>query len=161
MIVVVMGVTGCGKTTVGAMLAGACGWEFLDADDYHPPRNVAKMRRGEALTDDDRRPWLDSLGGLLAQSAQQGKSVVLACSALKQAYRERLEARCPGLRLAFLAGEKELIRSRLLSRQGHYMNPALLDSQFAILEAPAGAIVLDVADNPAELVRQLRLVLAV
>ena len=161
MIVVVMGVTGCGKTTVGAMLAGACGWEFLDADDYHPPRNVAKMRRGEALTDDDRRPWLDSLGGLLAQSAQQGKSVVLACSALKQVYRERLEARCPGLRFAFLAGEKEIIRSRLLSRQGHYMNPALLDSQFAILEAPAGAIGLDVADDPAELVRQLRLVLAV
>lgn len=160
-IVVVMGVTGCGKTTVGAMLASACGWKFLDADDFHPPQNVAKMRDGEALTDEDRWPWLDRLGDLLAQGAQPGKSVVIACSALKAAYRDRLASRCPGLRFAFLAGDKELIRSRLLSRQGHYMNPALLDSQFAILEPPADAIGLDVAAEPAELVRQLRLALAV
>jgi gluconokinase len=160
MIVVVMGVTGCGKTTVGAMLAGACGWDFFDADDYHPSHNVDKMRRGEALTDEDRAPWLDRLGELLARHAAAGSSAVLACSALKQTYRERLMAHCPGVRFAFLDGDKELIRSRLLARQGHYMNPALLDSQFAILERPAGAIVLDATDEPLELVRHLRAVLA-
>jgi len=156
MIVVVMGVTGCGKTTVGAMLAGACGWDFLDADDFHPPHNVEKMRRGEALNDQDRGPWLERLGTLLADHETKGKSVVLACSALKQAYRDHLSARCPSLRFAFLAGDKALIRSRLLARQGHYMNPALLDSQFAILETPADAIELDVTVEPAELVRRLR-----
>ena len=156
MIVVVMGVTGCGKTTVGAMLAGACGSHFFDADDFHPPQNVEKMRRGEALNDQDRGPWLERLGTLLAEHETKGKSVVLACPALKQAYRDRLSARCPSLRFAFLAGDKALIRSRLLPRQGHYMNPALLDSQFAILETPAEAIELDVAMEPAELVRRLR-----
>ncbi len=161
MIVVVMGVTGCGKTTVGAMLAGACSWDFLDADDFHPPANVAKMRRGAALDDEDRRPWLDALAGLLADRAAQGKSVALACSALKQAYRDHLSARCPALRFAFLDGDKAFIRSRLLARQGHYMNPALLDSQFAILERPADAVVLNVAQEPAELVRQLRAALGV
>jgi gluconokinase len=161
MIVVAMGVSGCGKTTVGAMLAGACGWDFLDADDFHPPANVEKMRRGEALDDEDRRPWLDALATLLADKAAQGKGVVLACSALKQAYRDRLSARCAALRFAFLDGDKSLIRSRLLARQGHYMNPALLDSQFAILERPADAVVLNVAQEPAELVRQLRAALGV
>jgi len=155
-IVIVMGVTGCGKTTVGAMLAEACGWNFHDADDFHPAENVAKMKRGEALTDEDRWPWLARLNAFLLDSEREGKSLVLACSALKQVYRDRLARGCAAARFIFLDGDKELIRARLLARQGHYMNPKLLDSQFAILERPQDALRLDVADSPAELVRRIR-----
>src|SRR5487761_2541899 len=95
-----MGVTGCGKTTVGALLAKDCGWEFYDADDFHPADNVAKMRRGEPLTDADRWPWLDRLNALLLDNERQGKSLVLACSALKQAYRDRLAHGCASARFA-------------------------------------------------------------
>ena len=156
MIVIVMGVTGCGKTTVGAMLAEACGWDFHDADDFHPAENVAKMKRGAALDDQDRWPWLARLNAFLLDSEREGKSLVLACSALKQVYRDRLARGCAAARFIFLDGDKELIRARLLARQGHYMNPKLLDSQFAILERPQDALRLDVADSPAELVRRIR-----
>jgi len=151
-----MGVTGCGKTTVGALLAAACGWNFHDADDFHPDANVAKMKRGAPLDDADRRPWLARLNSFLLESERQGKSLVLACSALKQAYRERLARDCARLRFVLLDGDIELIRSRLAARQGHYMNPALLDSQFAILERPPDALRLDAAPSPAELVRSIR-----
>jgi gluconokinase len=160
-IVIVMGVTGCGKTTVGAMLAEACGWDFHDADDFHPAENVAKMKRGAALDDQDRWPWLARLNAFLLDSEREGKSLVLACSALKQVYRDRLARGCAAARFIFLDGDKELIRARLLARQGHYMNPKLLDSQFAILERPQDALRLDVADSPAELVRRIRKELAV
>jgi len=155
-IVVLMGVTGCGKTTVGAQLAQECGWEFLDADAFHPQRNIAKMQRGEALTDADRRPWLDRLNRLLRERAGAGKSLVLACSALKDAYRVRLARDCKSLRFILLDGDKTLIRARLAARRGHYMNPALLDSQFAILERPQDALVLDVAAGAGALVQQIR-----
>jgi gluconokinase len=155
-IVVVMGVTGCGKTTVGALLAGGCGWEFHDADDFHPPENVAKMKRGEPLTDADRWPWLDRLNALICDSERQGKNMVLACSALKQAYRDRLARGCATVRFVLLDGEIEMIRARLAGRQGHYMNPKLLDSQFAILERPQDALRLDAAGNPAALVQSIR-----
>ena len=128
-----MGVTGCGKTTVGSMLAEACGWDFHDADDFHPAANVAKMKNGAPLTDEDRWPWLERLNAFLIDSDSQGKSLVLACSALKQVYRDRLARGCAAVRFVFLDGDKELIRARLLERRGHYMNPTLLDSQFAIL----------------------------
>ncbi len=155
-----MGVTGCGKTTVGALLAKTCGWDFHDADDFHPAANVAKMKSGAPLTDEDRRPWLDRLNALIADSEQQGNNLVLACSALKQAYRDRLARGCTTARFVFLDGDIELIRARLLARRGHYMNPKLLDSQFAILERPREALRLDIARSPAELVRGIRKELA-
>ena len=133
-----MGVTGCGKTTVGALLANDCGWEFHDADDFHPAESVAKMKSGAPLTDEDRWPWLERLNTLLLESERQGKHLVLACSALKQVYRDRLARGCAAVRFVFLDGDKELIRARLLERRGHYMNPTLLDSQFAILERQIG-----------------------
>jgi gluconokinase len=147
-IVVVMGVTGAGKTTVGHLLARALGGEFLDADDYHPPANVAKMRAGQPLTDEDRAPWLARLNGVLKERAAGAESVVLACSALKARYRDRLLAGVQDGRLVYLRGTKALIASRLEARRGHYMNPALLDSQFAALEEPADAIVADVGAAP-------------
>jgi len=155
-IVILMGVTGCGKTTIGALLAQDCGWDFHDADDFHPAENVAKMKRGAPLDDEDRWPWLARLNTFLLDSERQGKSLVLACSALKQVYRDRLARGCAAARFVFLDGDIELIRARLAARQGHYMNPKLLDSQFAILERPADALRLDVAAGPAELVRSIR-----
>jgi len=155
-----MGVTGCGKTTVGVLLAQELGWTYYDADDFHPAENVAKMRRGEPLTDADRWPWLDRLNSVLLESEREGKSLVLACSALKQAYRERLTRGCAAARFVFLDGERELIRARLAARRGHYMNPALLDSQFAILERPSDALQLDAAESPAALAGRIRQALA-
>jgi gluconokinase len=155
-IVITIGVSGSGKTKVGAMLAADCGWEFHDADDFHPAENVAKMRSGVALTDTDRWPWLDRLNAFLLASEREGKSLVLACSALKQVYRDRLAHGCATARFVFLDGDIELIRARLAARHGHYMNPTLLDSQFAILERPADALRIDVAAGPAELVRKIR-----
>lgn len=148
MIVVVMGVTGAGKTTVGRLLAQTLGAEFIDADDHHPPTNVAKMRAGTPLTDADRAPWLERLNGLLRERAAHGAVVVLACSALKAAYRNALLRALPGARLVYLRGSRELIAARLAARRGHYMNPALLESQFAALEEPADAIVVDVGGAP-------------
>ena len=161
MIVILMGVTGCGKTKVGAMLAEACGWEFHDADDFHSAENVAKMNSGVALTDEDRWPWLQRLNTFLLVSERAGKNLVLACSALKQAYRDRLARGCATTRFVFLDGDIELIRARLAGRQGHYMNPKLLDSQFAILERPTDALRLDVAESPDVLVQRVRVQLAV
>lgn len=151
MIVVVMGVTGCGKTTVGRLLAERLGAPFADADDYHPPENVAKMRAGIALDDADRAPWLARLNALLRESESQGKPLVLACSALKRAYRERLASGLADVRFVFLDGPKELLASRLAGRSGHYMNPALLDSQLATLERPDDAIVLSIDASPEEI----------
>jgi len=151
-----MGVTGCGKTAVGEILARDCGWDFHDADDFHPAENVAKMKRGEPLDDTDRWPWLARLNALLLDSEPQGKSLVLACSALKHTYRERLAQGCAAVRFVFLDGDKELIRARLAARRGHYMDPRLLDSQFAILERPADALRLDVAESPTELVKSIK-----
>ncbi len=156
-----MGVTGCGKTTVGEGLARGCGWSFHDADAFHPPENVAKMRAGTPLTDEDRWPWLDRLNAFLLEHEQKGESVVLACSALKQIYRERLARGLASARYVFLDGSKELIRARLAERRGHYMNPQLLDSQFAILERPADALRVDVAGEPAVLVSAIRQALGV
>ncbi|MBE0615854.1 MAG: gluconokinase [Burkholderiales bacterium] len=161
MSVVLMGVTGCGKTTVGSLLAKVCGWEFHDADDYHSAENVAKMKSGAPLTDQDRWPWLEHLNSLLIDSDRQGQNLVLACSALKQAYRDRLARGCTAAHFVFLDGDKDLIRARLAARKGHYMNPKLLDSQFAILERPQDALRLDAAEDPEILVRRIREALAV
>ena len=143
MIVVVMGVCGCGKTTVGRALAQELGWTFIEADDLHPPENVAKMARAIALTDDDRWPWYDRIVLELRRLTDSGRDVVLACSALKQSYRDRL-ARGGELRVAYLKGDAATIEPRLAARKGHFMPASLLASQFATLEEPADAIVVDI-----------------
>jgi gluconokinase len=143
MIVVVMGVTGCGKTTVGGALGERLGWPFLDADDFHPDENVAKMASGTALTDDDRWPWLDRVADVLAAIEAKGEHAVLACSALKAAYRERI-ARAGNVRFVHLAGDQATIAARLAVRKHKYMPASLLASQFATLELPRGAVAIDI-----------------
>ena len=143
MIVVVMGVCGCGKTTVGRVVAETAGWPFLDADDFHPPANVAKMRAGTPLTDDDRWPWLERLADEMTAINARGGHAVLACSALRQAYRDRL-MRAGDVRFVHLKGDRETIAPRLAERAGHYMPATLLDSQLATLEEPRNAIVVDI-----------------
>jgi len=151
MIVVVMGVSGAGKTTIGEALAHRLGWPFIDADDHHPPENVAKMAAGTPLEDEDRWPWLDKLNRILRHE----KNAVIACSALKETYRERLTDGLANLRIVYLHGTPELIRSRMKARPHRYMPASLLDSQFATLEPPARAIGIDIAADPASCVAQI------
>ena len=146
MIVVVMGVSGSGKTVVGQALARSLGWPFLEGDDFHPTANVAKMAAGTPLTDDDRRPWLDRLAAEMATILRRGGHAVLACSALKQSYRDRLAraGRAPGdVRFVHLKSDYATIAARLATRQHRYMPASLLASQFATLEEPADAMVID------------------
>lgn len=132
---IVMGVTGCGKTTVGALLAGRLDAMFLDGDDYHPPQNVSKMASGTPLTDDDRWPWLDRLGTVIEQAVADRQRAVLACSALRRVYRDRISAACAEAPLFIhLTGGRDLIHGRMAARREHYMPVALLDSQIATLE---------------------------
>lgn len=155
MIVIVMGVTGAGKTTIGRLLAEQSGWEFADADDFHPPANVEKIRRGIALNDDDRRPWLDRLREAIAAWIAEGKNVVLACSALKRSYRREL-AVGPDVRFVYLKGSAELIAERLRSRHGHFAGESILAGQFADLEEPKEAIAVDISQRPEEIVAEIR-----
>jgi gluconokinase len=156
-IVVLMGVSGSGKTTVGRELAASLGWTFLDADDFHPAANVAKMSRGEPLTDEDRRPWLDSLRERIDLAHGRGEDAVLACSALKHAYRDYLRADEPAqVRYVYLEGSEELIRERLAKRRGHFMPPGLLHSQFEALEPPADAVRIDVTPAPDVIAGKIR-----
>jgi gluconokinase len=149
MVVVLMGVSGSGKTTIGKLLAEQLGWSFVEADDYHPAANVEKLRRGTPLTDQDRRPWLDVLRRRVDEACDRGENVVLACSALKHAYQDYLERDAPEcVHYVYLHGSEELIRQRLAARKGHFMNPNLLHSQFETLEPPADAIRVDVAPAP-------------
>ena len=159
MVIVVMGVSGSGKTTVGQLLADALGAEFAEGDAYHPPANIEKMRRGIPLEDADRWPWLQTLAAQIERWLAAGTTAVLACSALKQRYRDVLANGRPGVRFVHLHGDKALIRSRLDRRRGHYMPATLLDSQFGALEPPGNAITVDVAGTPeaiaAAIVREL------
>ena len=157
MIVVLMGVSGSGKSTVGRLLADGLGWEFIEADDYHPAANVEKMRRGVPLDDADRRPWLAALRERIADDCRRGRNAVLACSALKHRYQDYLEQDDPPcVRYVYLAGSPELIRRRLAARTGHFMNPALLDSQFEALEPPADAVRVDVTPPPEQIAAEIR-----
>ncbi len=153
--VVVMGVSGCGKSTVGNELARVLGWRFLDADDFHPRVNVDKMAQGIPLTDDDRWPWLDRLRDALRSAREAGENVVLACSALKASYRARL-AEAGDVRFALLEGPPEVIAERMAGRRHRYMPASLLESQLATLERPDDAIVVDIRRSPAEQVAQIR-----
>lgn len=160
MIVLLMGVTGAGKTTVGRALADALHWRFADADDYHSPANIAKMRAGIPLTDADRAPWLESLRNAIAEWIRAGENVVLACSALKAAYRKMLIAG-PEVKLVYLKADQALIQARVAARTGSYMNPQLVPSQFATLEEPRDAIVVDANNAPPEIVCEIRKILAI
>lgn len=148
MMVVLMGVSGVGKTTIGQILAERTGWHLYDADEFHSAASIEKMRNGIALEDADRWPWLDRMNAMLVEKQGRGESVLLACSALKQKYRARLARDVPDLRWVYLKGEFELIRSRLEARKNHYMKAGLLESQFAALEEPHDAIVTDVGPEP-------------
>ncbi len=143
MIIVLMGVCGCGKTTIGEALARTLGWRFLDADEFHPTANVEKMRAGHPLTDDDRDPWLRRLVDELSATLARGDSAVLACSALRNAYRERI-ATAGDVRFVYLAGDYATIESRLAAREHRYMPSTLLASQFATLEVPRNALWVDI-----------------
>jgi carbohydrate kinase (thermoresistant glucokinase family) len=137
MILVVMGVSGSGKTTIGVRLAKRLGLPFVEGDRFHPPANIAKMSSGVPLDDADRRPWLEALAGELDRARRAGAGIVLVCSALRRAYRDILRAGHSDVVFVFLDGDKALIRCRLKGRRGHFMPAALLDSQFATLERPA------------------------
>lgn len=156
MIVILFGVTGAGKTVIGRALASALGWDFYDADDFHPPANVEKMSAGIPLTDEDRAPWLESLRELIETCNARRESAVLACSALKESYRRRLKV-SDEVRLVYLKGSYELIAARLKERRGHFMRPDLLRSQFDTLEEPGGgALVVDITPSPDEIVGAIR-----
>jgi len=150
-----MGVSGCGKSTVGALLAQKLGCEFLDADEFHPPENVAKMASGSPLTDADRKPWLERLNAEL----RKRQSAVVACSALKESYRQVLSTGIE-VRFVHLRGPIELIRARLAERKHRYMPASLLESQFATLEAPRDAIEVDIAQAPGDCVDAIATALA-
>jgi gluconokinase len=150
-----MGVCGSGKTTVGIALSERCGGVFYDADDFHPQSNIAKMKRGEPLDDADRAPWLDELALRLAAASVERPPVVLACSALKEQYRDILRSGCADLQFVHLCGTPEVIRARLAARTGHFMPEVLIDSQFAALEAPTGALVVDIDSSVEEVVETI------
>jgi gluconokinase len=151
MIIIVMGVAGAGKTCIGQLLARRLQCSFLEADDFHPSENIRKMSQGIPLTDEDRMPWLLALHQELAESNQAGNSVVLACSALKQKYRDLLSDRLP-VCWVYLKGSSQLIRNRLQHRLGHFMKADMVQSQFQILEEPADALTVDAASSPNQVV---------
>lgn len=155
MIVIVMGVSGSGKTTVGKLLAESLDWDFQDADDFHPAGNIEKMSRGIPLDDADRMPWLWQMQSAIADWLQAKKNVVLACSALKASYRSLLFGDRTGMKLIYLKGDFELISRRLQQRKNHYMKAGLLSSQFAALEEPHNVIVIDAAQPPEAIVQQI------
>jgi gluconokinase len=155
MIVLVMGTTGAGKTTVGKLLAQSLGWTFLDADDFHPPANIKKMKLGIPLTDADRVPWLAAIHAELARQTEAGKNCVLACSALKKSYRETLGAGLE-MKVVYLKGSYEEMKAHILARHGHFAGEGILAGQFADLEEPEDASVVPVSHTPEQIVAEVR-----
>lgn len=156
--ILVMGVSSSGKTTVGELLAQRLGWEFRDADSFHPPANIAKMSAGTPLTDEDRWPWLDAIAAWIERHRLAGTHGVASCSALKRAYRDRLRDGHEDLRIVHLAGDFETIAARMAARQHHFMPPSLLRSQFETLETPTPderILVAPVTEKPGEIVTEI------
>lgn len=158
MVVIVMGASGAGKTTVGLALARSLGWRFIDADDLHPPANIEKMSRNEPLTDADREPWLIAVRQTILQSNNAAESLAVACSALKGGYRETLSAGLDSIRFVYLKTTLALLERRLSARHGHFAGPGLLASQLAAIEEPleTEALILDAAEPPDALVEHMR-----
>ncbi len=156
MIVILMGVAGSGKTTVGQLLAKELGWIFYEGDDFHSGDNISKMRQGFALTDSGRDAWLVALTNLIKELDKKKQSAVIACSALKRSYRDRLAEHSTNVLFVYLKGSYDLIRNRLEARQEHYFKADLLKSQFEILEEPGQAIVINVAQTPDMIVEQIK-----
>lgn len=154
-VIIVMGVAGSGKSTIGRLLAAELGWHFHDADDDHSPENVAAMHRGIPLTDAQRQPWVRTLQSRIEQWLAADQPAVLACSALTEAIRRTLRGDNEQVCFVYLRGSRELVHRRIAQRK-HFMPPSLLDSQFETLEVPHDAVVVDVADNPRSLVQQIR-----
>jgi gluconokinase len=152
--IVVMGVSGCGKSTVGRLLADSLGLDYIEGDDLHPPENVARMAAGVALTDADRQGWLQALAQRLADARAQRRGLVLSCSALKRSYRDILRSGASDVRFVHLHGTRDLLAARMHGRPGHYMPPSLLDSQLATLELPGAdelALSFDIAQTPQDI----------
>jgi gluconokinase len=157
-IVILFGVSGAGKTTLGQLLAEELGWKFYEGDDFHPHANIDKMHAGVPLTDEDRRPWLENLRGLIERLLAAKQNAVLTCSALKKSYRSYLRVN-EEVKFVYLRGSYELIANQLRQRHGHFMNPKLLQSQFATLEEPEaaeGVIAIDLGRSPRELMDEIR-----
>lgn len=155
MIVVIMGISGSGKTTVGMLLARRLGWIYYEGDAFHSPANIEKMSRGIALGDADRLPWLESIKEAIDDCVARGVHAVVACSALRERYRRILCADVPEIRLVYLKGSPEIIRQRMNVREGHYMKAGMLESQFASLEEPDDAIVADITLSPRGIVSRV------
>lgn len=155
-VIIIMGVSGSGKSTIGKVLAQELGWDFFEGDDFHPPANVEKMRSGTPLNDEDRLPWLDALRKLIEDALDRGSKLILACSALKESYRKHLNLDPTKVANVYLKGDFCLIASRLKERKGHFMPETLLKSQFEALEEPKDAITVDAALSPQEIVDQIK-----
>jgi gluconokinase len=155
-LILLMGVSGSGKSTVGRLLADELGWAYHEADDFHSAANKEKMARGIPLDDDDRAPWLTAIRAAMETSAAAGGCAVFTCSALKEKYRRILADGLPGIALVYLSGDRELLLARMQGRGEHYMKPAMLDSQLAALEPPTDALSLDVSQSPEQLVAEIR-----
>ncbi len=155
MVILLRGVAGCGKTTVGRLLAARLQWPFHDADDFHSPDNIRKMAAGIPLADEDRRPWLEQLRSLILQHVEKQTNAVLACSALKRAYRDVLSSGAREVVAVYLAASVDLIRDRMSRRRDHYMRVALIESQFEALEEPEDALTLPAAWTPEQIVNSI------
>lgn len=155
MIIVVMGVSGTGKSTIGRMLASRLNWDFYEGDDFHPQSNIEKMKQGIPLTDDDRAGWLTAIANQISQLELQNRDGVVTCSALKEKYRQKLTDAAPDVQFVFLHGSYELISERLATRKGHFMTSKLLQSQLETLEEPKNALKFDVTESPEKIIERI------